>query len=111
MQFDCAGAGQRSIALHGGQSWRDTPALLGPILETFAHTRRIHTRLALLETAAMLPLTTAEEHTRQSLRAALTPADETPQAVAALATGPLPAEVDAFLRSLAHHIPAKGAKS
>lgn len=99
--YDCNGAGQRTIALHDGQSWQDAPALLGAQMDTFRHLRRLHDLIELLTLAAGLPLAPDDRHKRQSLLAALCPPDMTPARAATLATGPLPGEVRAFLKSLA----------
>lgn len=100
MSFACAGAGQRTVALHGGQSWQDVPALLAPQMETFRHLRRIHDAIELLTAAAALPLSPAQDAARRALLAALCPPDLGPREAAGLATGPLPGRVRAFLRGL-----------
>ncbi len=100
VRFNCAGAGQRTIALFDGASWRDDPDLLAPMLDTFRHLRRLHDLLGLLVAADTLPLTPREQATREELLAALCPDRMTAARAAALATGPLPARVDGFLHSL-----------
>ncbi|UYV39380.1 hypothetical protein N4R57_10475 [Rhodobacteraceae bacterium D3-12] len=99
--YGCSGAGQRTIALFDGQSWQDTPALLAPQMDTFRHLRRLHDLIELLTLAAGLPLTQEAKIKRLSLIAALCPQDMTPTVAATLATGPLPGDVRAFLKSLA----------
>lgn len=100
VRFDCAGAGQRTIALFEGASWRDDPDLLAPMLDTFRHLRRLHEVLGLLAAAETLPLTDRDEATRRDLIAALCPPRMTVARATALATGPLPARVEGFLRGL-----------
>jgi hypothetical protein len=99
-RFDCEGAGQRSVALYGGASWRDDPDVLSPMLDTFRHLRRIHGLLNLLVVAGRLPLGPDHERERRSLVAALCPQDMTPGLAATLATGPIPGRARAFFRDL-----------
>lgn len=104
--FDCAGAGQRTLALFDRLSWRDDPARLAAQLDTFADLRRLHELLGLLITAGRLPLDAGEDRARQDLVAALCPDDMTPAAAHALVTGPLPGAVHDFLRGLRHRVGA-----
>lgn len=103
-QFDCDGAGQRTLTLYGGQSWRDAPSALRPMLETFRALRTLHGLIALLVTASRLPLDPKERARHRDLLIALCPKDMTASTADALANGPLPGEVKTFLRSLAHHL-------
>ncbi len=74
VQFDCHGAGQRvSQEVFEGKSWRTEPALLGPMTEAFRAMRKLHEAVLLLQAAERLPLTEAQDVTRQSLIAALEP--------------------------------------
>jgi len=100
VRFDCAGAGQRTVALFDGGRWRDDPDLLAPMLDTFRHLRRVHELLGLLVAAGTLPLTAREKAKRQALRDALCPADMTAARAAALADGPVPGRVEGFLQDL-----------
>lgn len=102
--YDCEGAGQRALALHGGVSWQEDLEQLAPMQESFAHLRVIHGLIGLLETARRLGLEDDEEDRRRALLAALCPQEMTPDSARALAAGPLPGQVRAFLRSLAHHV-------
>jgi len=102
--YDCAGAGQRAVALHGGDSWRDRPEITAPLIETFRHLRRIHDTLSLLVTARRLPLEAPEQAELDALLAGLAPAQMDAARAEAIATGPLPARARAFLRGLAHHV-------
>lgn len=106
-RYGCTGAGQRVIQeLFTGQSWRDDPALLPRQIEAFRHMRKLHDLLELLVTARSLPLDAAEQASADALIAPLA-APLTESSAATLATGPLPAQIRAFLRSLAHHRPAR----
>jgi hypothetical protein len=100
VRFDCAGAGQRTVALFDGASWRDDPDLLAPMLDTFRHLRRVHELLGLLVAAGTLPLTAQEQALRRSLRDALCPDDMTVARAAALADGPVPGRVERFLQDI-----------
>lgn len=53
--FDCLGAGQRVTALFDG-SWRETPALTGPMTEAFRQMRTAQELHQMLEAASALPL-------------------------------------------------------
>ncbi len=102
--YDCQGAGQRALALHDGISWQDDLERLAPMQETFRHLHRLHRLIGLMETARALPLDAAEEDRWDDLMETLCPDTLTPDGAAALATGPVPGQVHAFLRALAHHI-------
>lgn len=102
--YDCEGAGQRTVALYEGKSWQDDLELLVPMLESFRHMRAINGLIGLLDTAGQLPLEDDEEAEREAMLAALCDPDLTPETAEALATGPLPGQAQAFLRSLAHHV-------
>jgi len=104
VRFDCAGAGQRTVALFAGASWRDDPDLLAPMLDTFRHLRRVHELLELLVAAGTLPLTAREKARRRSLRDALCPDDMTVARAAALANGPVPGRVEGFLQDLGRRL-------
>jgi hypothetical protein len=72
VSYDCLGAGQRvTQQLFGGRSWRDDPALAGPMLEAFLDLRQIHEWLRLLDATTSLPLDAAQRRTRESLEEAL----------------------------------------
>ena len=109
--FDCTGAGQRTVALYAGQSWQDHPALLPAQSDSFRHLRRLHGRIELLLAAATLSLPPDAESRRKALLCALSPEGMTPQIAQTLATGPLPAKVDRFLKSLAIYAAAVKAAS
>ncbi|WP_322866086.1 hypothetical protein U5922_007690 [Aquicoccus sp. G2-2] len=103
--YQCTGAGQRTLALYDGKSWRDDPALLAPQSETFRALRALHTAISHLVTAAALPLPPVPEARRTALLARLCPDRLTPALAARLASGPLLGEVNAFLKSLPAHLP------
>ncbi len=70
-------------------------------MDTFRHMRKLHGAMELLVAAARLHLPPPAEARRAALLEALTPDEMTTARAAELATGPLLAEVSAFLRSLA----------
>lgn len=102
--YDCEGAGQRTLAVYSGISWRDDVELLVPMLETFRHLRTLHSLIALLETSKQLPLEDDELAILEPLLEAMCDPDMMPEDVERVATGSLPTEVQTFLRSLAHHV-------
>jgi len=102
--YDCEGAGQRTLALYDGVSWREDLELLVPMLETFRHLRTLHALLGLLDTARALPLEDDELDRLEDMQAELCDPDMSPQDVERVATGPLPSAAKDFLRSLAHHV-------
>lgn len=72
--YTCHGAGTRVTQdCFGGRSWRDDPALTGPMMRAFAAARRLHGWLVLLAEAQKLPLPAAARSEAQSLVARLTP--------------------------------------
>lgn len=105
--YSCNGAGQRvTQALFNGQSWRDTPALLAPMMRAFADMRAVHECLLLLTAAAALPLGPQDATTRQSLTARLAPDHLTQDSFADFGTSPLAREIDLFIASLRRYIAA-----
>lgn len=61
--YDCLGAGQAvTQGLFGGASWRDDPALLGPMMRAFAVMRPAHEALGLLRLARGMRLPQAERN-------------------------------------------------
>ncbi|MDF1855462.1 hypothetical protein [Pseudooceanicola sp.] len=102
--YDCVGAGQRTLALYSGISWQDDPTRLAPMLDTFAHLRRLHELIALLDTAAGLTLPASVEARRLALLTQICPETMTPAEADSLATGPLPGAVRDFLRGLRDHL-------
>lgn len=101
-RYDCLGAGQRVVQeVFGGKSWRQSPALLGRMESAFRALRRLHEDHALLEAAARLPLTEAEEAERLALLGLVDAgARQTEAGLAAYQTGPVPREVAGFLSAL-----------
>lgn len=102
VQFDCHGAGQRvTQQVFGGQSWRDDPALAGPMENAFRAMRKLHEAVLLLLEAAHLPLSPAQEQTRLNLIAALDPKRQRCEAeLAAFETAPVLGDVRDFLATL-----------
>jgi hypothetical protein len=103
--YQCLGAGQRTLALYGGQSWRDDPSLLAAQSDTFRDLRALHDAISNLVTAAALPLPAQAETNRTALLARLCPDRLTPALAARLASGPLLGEVKSFLKSLPAQLP------
>lgn len=99
--YECAGAGQHTIALYDGKSWQDDPDLLVPQMDTFRHLNRLHALMELLTAASILDLPEDVEQNRITLLAQLAPDDLTPHIAKTLAEGPLPRQVNTYLRSLA----------
>ena len=101
-RYDCLGAGQRVVQeVFAGQSWRSDMSLIGPMEQAFRAMRRLHEDHALLEAAARLPLTDAEEAQRLTL---LTDLDvtsrQTQTSLAAYETGPKPRALRGFLAQI-----------
>ncbi len=70
--FDCHGAGQRVVQeVFGGLSWRDDPGLMPAMEAAFRGMRRLHEAVVLLEAAAGLGLSGAQEAERQAVLAGL----------------------------------------
>jgi hypothetical protein len=102
IRYDCLGAGQRVVQeVFAGRSWRDDPALMGPMADAFGALREVHELIGLLRTAARLPLPPAQAQVLEGFLAALSPKEGwTLQPLLALRAGPVPAAVRAFLKSL-----------
>ncbi|MBL1436785.1 MAG: hypothetical protein COB08_011395 [Rhodobacteraceae bacterium] len=106
VQYQCDGAGQRVVQeVFAGQSWQDTPVLLGPMLEAFSQMRQVHGLVSLLTTAKALPLPEAKRVELETLMAELCPEGWTPDALAHFERSNLPKAVRAFLRSLKAFLP------
>lgn len=103
--YGCAGAGQQTLALYGGQSWQDDPDLLPAQMDTFRHLNRLHALMELLIAAGALSLPEHINQMRLDLLAHITPTDITPHSAKTLADGPLPAQINAYLKSLAAFAP------
>lgn len=74
-------------------------------IDSFRHLRHLHDRIELLRAVATLALPPEAEARRRALLGALCPADMTREIARNIATGPAPAEVDRFLKSLAQYAP------
>ncbi|HSM95718.1 MAG TPA: hypothetical protein VLT91_06725 [Rhizomicrobium sp.] len=95
--YDCLGAGQRVVQeLFGGSRVRSAA-----MFDAFRAMRLVHELLLLLREAARLPLSRAQAAQRDALERALTPDAWTRASLSAFERGLLPAEVRAFLRTLA----------
>lgn len=102
-RYDCLGAGQRVTHLFAGASWRDHPTQATAMFHAFRALRHVHELRLLLQTAARLPLSAAEEQRRAELSRQLQPTRGwSAQDLARFERGALPAEVVTFLRSLRH---------
>lgn len=70
--FNCHGAGQIvTQRVFAGRSWRDDASLLPAMDHAFRIQRRLHEALVLLDQSATLPLTAAQQASRQALSVAL----------------------------------------
>ena len=100
--FDCHGAGQRITGqVFAGRSWRDDPGLMPDMTDAFRTLRRLHEAALLLQQAARLPLSPAQEASRHRLLANLDLGrDWTEAGLHALSAGPQFQAVSAFLASL-----------
>lgn len=76
VSFDCHGAGQKVSQAFKGRSWRQDPSQFAAIDAAFRLQRRLHEALALLVQSANLPLTAAQDATRQTLMHTLTAAPD-----------------------------------
>ncbi|MBC7739561.1 MAG: hypothetical protein H7245_20665 [Candidatus Saccharibacteria bacterium] len=66
--FNCHGAGQYiTQTVFKGRPWRDDPSLMPALDQAFRILRRLHEALVLLQQAAALDLTAAQDATRQTL--------------------------------------------
>jgi hypothetical protein len=101
--YDCLGAGQAvTQGLFGGASWRDDPALLGPMMRAFAALRPAHEALALLRGARRMALPAEALGRLQAVEDGLAPAGGWTRAD--IANGRIERATEAaraFLRSLA----------
>jgi hypothetical protein len=102
LRYDCLGAGQRVVQeVFAGKSWRSDPGLSEPMEQAFRAMRRLHEGHALLDAAARLPLTDAENAQRLGLLADLGVAErQTQTSLSAYETGPKPRAVRDFLARL-----------
>ena len=105
VRYDCQGAGQRVLAeVTQGRSWRDDPALRGPMMTAFADMRAVQARLELLTAAAALPLSPQDEAERDRLDRALWPASLDETTLRDFAAGPLAARIDGFVAGLRRYV-------
>ena len=95
-RYDCYGAGQRVTAMFAGRSWRDDGRTARLMFGMFGRVRRAHELVALLRTAASLPLPDADEAVRAQLETRLAAIPSV------LEVARLDAEARAFFGSLRH---------
>lgn len=105
--YTCNGAGQRTTQeVFKGEIWQDRPELLKPMMQAFQTMRMIHEFLILLGEAGKLPLTAAHKAELGNLRDMLAPSSEwTPALLSEFETGPAPADIRSFMKSLRQYIP------
>lgn len=66
--YTCYGAGQRiTEQVFKGRSWRADPALMPALADAFRSLRKVHEAVWLVQQAACLPLTPAQDQRRQDL--------------------------------------------
>jgi hypothetical protein len=106
-RYDCTGAGQRvTEELFGGRSWREDPALAGPMFDAFRAMRLVHELLLLLQTARHIPMTPEQARKRSELESALQPLEGWSEgALADFECSSTPSDVHAFLSSLRDQVP------
>lgn len=108
--YDCQGAGQRVTALFARRSWQDEPDLRLLMVRAFGVMTRIHTLLALLDQAALLPLSAGERAEHAALLAGLDPPEGwSTEALDAFRPDAANAGVRRFLGSLRHHVAGRTA--
>ncbi len=102
VQFDCHGAGQRvTQEVFAGRSWRDDPALTGPMGAAFHTMRKLHEAVLLLNMAARLPLAAPQDRARCALLERLDPQRNRNHAeLSAFLTDPVWNDVRGFLAGL-----------
>ncbi len=107
--FDCLGAGQRVTQnLFKGQSWRQSPELIGPMCEALRGMQDIHQDIELLRVAARFPLTPEERQQFEELISLLEPETEfTPETLSEFPLSAMRERVRVFLESLQHHVQAR----
>ncbi len=104
--YSCYGAGQKVTQdVFGGRTWRDDARLIQPMGDALSVLRRIHENLLLLESAAALPLDTAEQSRLYALQRALTPdSDWTQGTLKDYPLDKVSGDVSAFLKGLRRHV-------
>lgn len=100
--FDCHGAGQRITGqVFQGRSWRDDPSLMPAMADAFRTLRQLHQAALLLQQAAALPLSAAQDATRQTLLARLDlHRDWTEADLQSAPTGAVLRDIPAYFRAL-----------
>lgn len=102
VSYDCYGAGQRVVQeLFDGRSWRDEPALLPAMADSFRAMRLVHELLLLLGAAEKLPLSVEQELALAVFRRSLQPPEGwTLASLAIFERSDIESKTRAFLRSL-----------
>ena len=106
VRYDCLGAGQRvTNEVFKGRDWRNTPALMAPMVEAFAAMRSVHRNLELLLAAQTLALPAPIKDILRDLLDIHLPADGwTADTLAAYAAAGHDQRVAAFLRDLRAYV-------
>ncbi|EAQ03596.1 hypothetical protein OB2597_03212 [Pseudooceanicola batsensis HTCC2597] len=105
VRYSCGGAGQRVVQeIFAGQSWRDDPALVAPMMEAFRGMRAVQDCLALLSAAAGLPLEHRDRETLDQLTATLMPEALDFDAVRFFPGSDREAEIGSFVKSLRRYV-------
>lgn len=104
--YDCHGAGPYvTQQLFGGQSWRDDPLLLEPMMEAFAQIRAILEMRGLVAAALKLSWPRRERETLEAFAARLAPAEGWTRDSLDQGVGPkLVDEIRRYLRKLGPHV-------
>lgn len=105
IRYGCLGAGQRvSQQVFHGDTWRNDPALLTPMLDAFRAMRRVHELLELLQTAGGLRLNDDQKTTLSNLMETLMPDSWTTESLTAFESGPIGRDVQVFLTSFREQV-------
>lgn len=104
--YDCHGAGQRvTDEVFKGRHWREDPALKERMGAALSVMRRIHELLLLLRSTRRFALSVEENRKLGELEDALNPEKTwTETTLQTFPVAEVSAQVNAFLRSLRHHV-------
>lgn len=104
--YDCLGAGNRVVQdVFLGQSWRQEPRLIGPMMEAFATMRDVHKRIDLLRVADSFALGHDAQQTCTQLLARLEDQRWDENTLKEFHHG-LAVEIDMFMFKLKDDLPA-----
>ncbi|WP_417250590.1 hypothetical protein [Celeribacter sp.] len=101
--YECAGAGQRVTAMFG-QSWREVPKQVAPMMAAFRTMRDVQELRQILEAAATFPLPEKTAEEREAWLAALD-SEWTPQSLARFEANATARAIRDWLRGLADYVP------